>query len=65
MRVIECEESKGCKLKHGSWYLSSGKQNQLAAYRNRLLEDVLIQREPSLLSYPTGFLVMLRWCAVQ
>jgi hypothetical protein len=41
VRVVECEESPGCRLKHGTWYHSKLKQNQLASYRNRLLEDVL------------------------
>ena len=40
VRVIECEESPGCRLKHGTWYHSKLKQNQLASYRNRLLDDV-------------------------
>ena len=42
MRVVECEESPGCRLKHGIWYHSKLGQNQLAVYRNRLLEDVLL-----------------------
>ena len=42
VRVVECEESPGCRLKHGIWYHSKQGQNQLAVYRNRLLEDVLL-----------------------
>ena len=46
VRVIECEESPGCRLKHGTWYHSKLKQNQLASYRNRLLEDVIRHPPP-------------------
>ena len=51
VRVIECEESPGCRLKHGTWYHSKLKQNQLASYRNRLLDDVI--RHPPPLSPST------------
>ena len=46
VRVIECEESPGCRLKHGTWYHSNLKQNQLASYRNRLLDDVICPARP-------------------
>ena len=40
VRVVECEDSPGCRLRHGSWYHSKQKQRQLGGYRNRLLDDV-------------------------